>query len=42
MAATWRTSATRSAGYNFSGFFNTVTAFYGDPRTVRATLSYKF
>ena len=30
------------AGYNFSGFFNTVTAFYGDPRTVRATLSYKF
>ena len=30
------------AGYNFSGFFNTVTAFYGDPRTVRATLNYKF
>jgi iron complex outermembrane recepter protein len=30
------------AGYNFSGFFNTVTTFYGDPRTVRATLNVKF
>jgi iron complex outermembrane receptor protein len=30
------------AGYNFSGFANTVTAFYGDPRTVRATLNLKF
>jgi iron complex outermembrane receptor protein len=30
------------AGYNFSGFFNTVTAFYGDPRTVKATLNLKF
>ncbi|GAB3471345.1 TonB-dependent receptor [Massilia terrae] len=30
------------AGYNFSGFFNTVTAFYGDPRTYRATLNVKF
>ncbi len=30
------------AGYNFSGFFNTVTAFYGDPRTIKATLSLKF
>ena len=30
------------AGYNFSGFFNTVTTFYGDPRTVRLTLAYKF
>jgi iron complex outermembrane receptor protein len=30
------------AGYNFSGFFNTVTTFYGDPRTVRATLNLKF
>jgi iron complex outermembrane receptor protein len=30
------------AGYNFSGFFNTVTAFYGDPRTVRAVLNLKF
>ncbi|MDB5909349.1 MAG: hypothetical protein JWP34_3463 [Massilia sp.] len=30
------------AGYNFSGFFNTVTTFYGDPRTVRLTLNYKF
>jgi iron complex outermembrane receptor protein len=32
----------RVAGYNFSGFFNTVTTFYGDPRTVRLTLGYKF
>jgi len=23
------------AGYQFAGFFNTVTAFYGDPRTVK-------
>jgi iron complex outermembrane receptor protein len=30
------------AGYNFSGFFNSVTAFYGDPRIVRATLNVKF
>ena len=30
------------AGYNFSGFFNTVTTFYGDPRTVRLTVGYKF
>jgi iron complex outermembrane recepter protein len=30
------------AGYNFSGFFNSVTAFYGDPRTYRATLDVKF
>jgi iron complex outermembrane receptor protein len=30
------------AGYNFSGFFNTVTTFYGDPRTIRATLNMKF
>ena len=30
------------AGYNFSGFANSVTAFYGDPRTVRATVSLKF
>jgi iron complex outermembrane receptor protein len=30
------------AGYNFSGFFNTVTTFYGDPRTVKATLNVKF
>lgn len=30
------------AGYNFTGFFNTVTAFYGDPRTVKATLNLKF
>jgi iron complex outermembrane receptor protein len=32
----------KTAGYNFSGFFNTVTAFYGDPRTVRATVNVKF
>jgi iron complex outermembrane receptor protein len=32
----------RVAGYNFSGFFNSVTTFYGDPRTVRATLDVKF
>jgi iron complex outermembrane receptor protein len=30
------------AGYNFSGFYNSVTAFYGDPRTYRATLAVKF
>jgi iron complex outermembrane receptor protein len=30
------------AGYNFSSFFNSVTAFYGDPRTIRATLDVKF
>jgi iron complex outermembrane receptor protein len=30
------------AGYNFSTFFNSVTTFYGDPRTVRATLDVKF
>ncbi|MCS0589994.1 TonB-dependent receptor [Massilia norwichensis] len=32
----------KTAGYNFSGFFNTVTAFYGDPRTVRGTVNVKF
>ena len=30
------------AGYNFSGFFNTVTTFYGDPRTVRLTVGLKY
>jgi iron complex outermembrane receptor protein len=30
------------SGYNFSGFFNTVTTYYGDPRTIRATLKLKF
>ena len=30
------------AGYNFSGFFNTVTTFYGDPRTVKLTVGLKF
>jgi iron complex outermembrane receptor protein len=29
------------AGYNFSGFFNSVTAFYGDPRTFKAVLDVK-
>jgi iron complex outermembrane recepter protein len=32
----------KTAGYNFSGFFNTITAFYGDPRTVRGTINVKF
>ncbi|MGZ5649943.1 MAG: TonB-dependent receptor [Usitatibacter sp.] len=30
------------AGYPFGGFFNTITAFYGDPRTVKATLNWTF
>ncbi|MBL0123936.1 MAG: TonB-dependent receptor [Betaproteobacteria bacterium] len=30
------------AGYNFVSFFNTVTAFYGDPRVVKATVTLKF
>jgi iron complex outermembrane receptor protein len=30
------------AGYNFVSFFNTVTAFYGDPRTVKASITVKF
>ncbi|MES3021617.1 MAG: TonB-dependent receptor [Pseudomonadota bacterium] len=30
------------AGYNFTNFFGTATAFYGAPRTVKATLSLKF
>ncbi|MGZ5686042.1 MAG: hypothetical protein ACXWG9_18090, partial [Usitatibacter sp.] len=30
------------AGYPFGGFFNTITAFYGDPRTVKATLTWTF
>jgi iron complex outermembrane receptor protein len=30
------------AGYNFYNFFNTITTFYGDPRTVRATMNLKF
>jgi iron complex outermembrane receptor protein len=32
----------KTAGYNFSGFFNTVTTYYGDPRTVKATVDVKF
>jgi len=30
------------AGYAFGGFFNTVTTYYGDPRTYKATLAYRF
>ncbi len=30
------------AGYGFGGFFNTITTFYGDPRTVKLTASVKF
>jgi len=30
------------AGYPFAAFFNTITAFYGDPRTVKATVSVTF
>jgi iron complex outermembrane receptor protein len=30
------------AGYPFAGFFNTVTTFYGDPRTVRFVASITF
>ncbi len=30
------------AGYQFGSFFNTVTTFYGDPRTVKATITLKF
>ncbi len=30
------------AGYPFAGFFNTITAFYGDPRTVKASVDLKF
>ena len=30
------------AGYPFAGFFNTITTFYGDPRTVKLSVSQKF
>ena len=30
------------AGYPFGSFFNTVTAFYGDPRTVKLSVSLSF
>jgi iron complex outermembrane recepter protein len=30
------------AGYAFGGFFNTITTYYGDPRTIKATLNLKF
>ncbi|HZV64981.1 MAG TPA: TonB-dependent receptor [Telluria sp.] len=30
------------AGYGFGAFFNSVTTFYGDPRTVKLTASVKF
>jgi iron complex outermembrane receptor protein len=29
-------------GYTFGAFFNTVTAFYGDPRIVKLSASYRF
>ncbi|WP_035373117.1 TonB-dependent receptor [Pseudoduganella violaceinigra] len=32
----------KTAGYAFGGFFNTVTTYYGDPRTYKLTASYKF
>jgi iron complex outermembrane recepter protein len=32
----------KTAGYLFGGFFNTVTTFYGDPRTVKASVTVKF
>ncbi len=32
----------KSAGYLFGGFFNTVTTFYGDPRTVKGSVTVKF
>ena len=32
----------KAAGYPFAGFFNTVTAFYGDPRTVKLSLTLKY
>jgi len=30
------------AGYNFAGFSNTITTFFGDPRTVKATVELRF
>jgi iron complex outermembrane receptor protein len=30
------------AGYGFGAFFNTITTYYGDPRTVKATVGIKF
>ena len=30
------------AGYPFAGFFNTITTFYGDPRTVKFVASVTF
>ncbi len=32
----------KTAGYLFGGFFNTVTTFYGDPRTVKGSVTVKF
>ncbi len=32
----------KTAGYLFGGFFNSVTTFYGDPRTVKASVTVKF
>ena len=30
------------AGYPFVGFSNTITAFYGDPRIVKGSVTWKF
>ncbi len=30
------------AGYPFGAFFNSITTFYGDPRTIKATVNMKF
>ncbi|MBC7622497.1 MAG: TonB-dependent receptor [Aeromicrobium sp.] len=32
----------KTAGYLFGAFSNTITAFYGDPRTVKASVTVKF
>ena len=32
----------KTAGYLFGGFFNTVTTFHGDPRTVKGSVTWKF
>ena len=32
----------KAAGYGFAGFFNTITAFYGDPRTVKLSLTLRY
>lgn len=32
----------KTAGYPFAGFSNTITTFYGDPRTIKASVTVKF